>query len=623
MLDAQGNAISYPLSETSIEKLLLSQDHEYQIGGWNESKPDYPYCTAAIIRSFDADPFGVQSIVRRELQNENPAVRFGLCGAVRLIQNQRPELIENLLDDFLQSLDLREVARSGDGTPSEQIIDILQLAFQYSTKAVDTHLAQSFSRFRPAVQKNIVRVYERQFFVQRDRWKKTKEKSERKEVSESENAAIQRLLAWAKDDTLEIEVRRDSVQALKSACTCATTAMLRHFDFLLGYYAIISANEEPPANPPKILLPNQRPETQPDQLQLYRRNQLWGFFKQNLRLCLHEICKAEPLKAFDLVCGCLENPSEPLDDDFKALCVSLLGELGRDYRLQPRVLPHIWRGLMDYESAWVRTKAIHATEDMFSSSSTSPPANLVETIIIHLQDSKVDVHQAALRVVSTFPGWFDKRQSIEVLSCLARHLNAYGDDKYQLEKICIGILNISCRNTRLKPVALRMVESVFPTGERYVDKEIAEQLIHFCKPSDKIAALVAKNIGSYLCKHDRDRHNHYGFSMRLRMFKWLHQLPEKTHQRVADNLLSSAEEMAGNDYWESMHFASLFAHFRMAGYEQAVLESVIKALPEEPRFDTLRADLHKIAMIAAGNASLQAGDERTAATTFEKGKRGA
>ena len=531
VLDALGEGVRYPLSEASIEKLLLSQEHEYPIGGWKDGKPEYPYSTAALVRSFDADPFVVQTVVRRELQNENPAVRVGLCGAVRLVQDQRPELIENLLDDFLQSLDLPEVARSGDGTPSEQIIDILQSAFRYSTKAVDTHLAWSMSRVCASVQKNIVRVYQKQFFAQRDRWKKTREKSERKEVSESESAAIQRLLEWVKDDTLEIEVRRDSVQALKSACTYAATAMLSHFDFLLGYYAIISAIEEPPADPPKILLPNQRPEPQPDQLQLFRRNQLWSFFKQNVRLCLREICKGEPLKAFDSVCGCLDNPSEPLEDDFKACCVSLLGELGRDYRLQPRVLPHIWRGLMDYESAWVRTKAIHATADMFSSSSTSPPANLVETIIIHLQDSKVGVHQAALRVVSTFPGWFDKRQAIEVLGCLARHLDAYGDDEYQLEKICIGILKISCRNTRLKPVALRMVESVFPTGERHVDKEITEQLMHFCKPSDRVAGPVAKNIGTYLAKHERDRYNDYIFSDRLRMFEWLHRLPEETHRR--------------------------------------------------------------------------------------------
>ncbi len=135
VLDALGDGIGYPLSEPSIEKLLLSQDHEYPIGGWNESKPEYPHSTAVIVRSFDADPYVVQSIVRRELQNENPAIRFGLCGAVRLIQNQRPELIRNLLDDFLQSLDLREVARSGDGTPSDQIIGILQSAFQYSPSA--------------------------------------------------------------------------------------------------------------------------------------------------------------------------------------------------------------------------------------------------------------------------------------------------------------------------------------------------------------------------------------------------------------------------------------------------------------------------------------------------------
>ena len=81
--------------------------------------------------------------------------------------------------------------------------------------------------------------------------------------------------------------------------------------------------------------------------------------------------------------------------------------------------------------------------------------------------------------------------------------------------------------------------------------------------------------------------------------------------------------MAGRDYWESMHFASIFAKFRMARYEQAVLDSVIETLPEEPRFEALRADLFRIAMIAAGNASLQAGDRKTAAASFERGKRGA
>ena len=163
------------------------------------------------------------------------------------------------------------------------------------------------------------------------------------------------------------------------------------------------------------------------------------------------------LEAFDLVSGCLSNPLEDLENGFKACCVSLLGELGRDYRLQPHILPLIWRALVDYGSAWVRAKAIQAAGEMFSSSTASPPANLVDTIIVHLQDPKVVVHQAALRAVSRHPSWFDEKQSFEVLKCLYAHLHAYRDDKYQLDNICNGILIIGYRNGRLKLFALRMV----------------------------------------------------------------------------------------------------------------------------------------------------------------------
>ena len=623
VLDMLGNAVAYPLNEACIKRLLLSQDHYSSFRNRPDEEPDYPHSTAVLVRSFDANPDSVQGIVRRELQNESDRVRFQLCGAIKLIQNQRPQFVENLLADLVQSLELREDARSSSETPSGQIIHILQSAFRYSAKRVDAFLAESMTRVRPAVQEDIVSVYRGQFFDPMASWEERREQQNRTEVSEPEKVAIQRLLEWAKEDSFDIEIRRGSVEALKVACTYTTAAMLGHFDFLLGYYAIVSGEERPPSPPPKILLPNQPQNAQLERLDQFSRTQQWNNFKQGLQTCLKEICKAKPSEAFDLVSGCLNNPLEDLEDDFKACCVSLLGELGRDYRLQPRVLPLIWRALMDYGSAWVRAKAIHATVEMFSFSSASPPANLVETIIIHLQDSKVGVHQAALRVVSTFPGWFDKGQLIEVLECLARHLHAYSDDEDQLEKICVGILRIGCRDERLKLATLRMVESVFPTGEEFVDRKIADYLMHFCKPGDRIAGLVAKDIGTYLARHEKDHYNYYGHSERLRMFEWLHQLPEATYQRAADDLLASAKEMAKRDAWEACHFASLFAHFRMFRYEQIVLDTVANALPEEPRYEAFRTDLHQLAMIAAGNSSLHAGDKRIAAEFFAKGKNGA
>jgi hypothetical protein len=167
-----------------------------------------------------------------------------------------------------------------------------------------------------------------------------------------------------------------------------------------------------------------------------------------------------------------------------------------------------------------------------------------------------------------------------------------------------------------------MIESVFPTGEELVDSKIAEKLIRFCRPNERIAQLVAKDIGTYLGRHDRDRFNHYTYSRRCRMFEWLHELPAETYQSVAGDLLASAKEMAERDAWESCHFASLFTHFRAFRYEQTVLETAANTLPEEPRHESFRASLQQLAMVAAGNAALQAGDTEAAKACFVAGKGG-
>ena len=618
VLSSLGNFDVYPLSEACIEQLLLSQGHYRSFPYRTGQKSNYPHSTSVLVRSFDADPESVRSIVRRELQNESDDVRFQLCGAIKLIQNQRPQFVENLLDDLVQSLELREVRRSSLERPSGQIVHILESVFRYSANKVDSFLAESMTRVRPAVQEDIVRVYRGQFLDHSVSWEERRKQRNRIEVSESEKAAIQRLLAWAKDDNIEIDIRFSAVEALEVACDYAMAGMMGEFDSLLGYFAMVGSKDRPPDPPPKILLPYQTPNPQLEQLDEFGSSQRWISFKQRLQTCLEKICKAKPSEAFDLVSGCLNNPLEELDENFKACCVSLLGKIGRDYQFRSRVLPLIWRGLMDYDSPWVRTKAIGATVEMFSSSTASPPANLVDIIIIHLQDPIVGVHLAALRAVSWRPEWFDERQSLEVLACLAVHLRVYHDNKYQLEDICDGILTIGNRDERFKSFALRMVKSVFPTGEKIVDESIAKRLIHFCKPSDSIAQLVAKDIGTCLALHKRDEYNHYGHSDRPDMFDWLHKLPKATYQGAAEDLLASATKLANRDAWEAFHFASLFANFQMFRYEQRVLETARNALSKEPRNEAFRTDLQQLAMIAAGNAALQVNDAETAEKCFSK-----
>lgn len=364
ILVALGDSVAYPLNEVCIERLLLSQNHYHPIGGWKDGKPDYIHSTLALVRSFDAEPQSVQSVVRRELQKQQDYVRTQLCGALKLIQEKRPQIIFSLLNDLMRSMEFYEDERLGIQTPSGQIVHILQAAFRHFPKQVDQFLGESMDRIRPAVQEDIIRVYRDQFLDRIIEREKRLERKNRDEVSECEEVAIQRLLTWVKNDRLEIDVRTDALEALKIACRYATAGVLMHFVALLGYFAIISGEKYPPATMPKILLPGQEDNNpQLEQLNEFNRRQQWRLFKLELQECLKEICEARPSAVFDAVSGCLIQSFEHIEEGFKACCISLLGEIGKDYQLRSCVLPLIWRALMDYSSAWVRSVAINATED--------------------------------------------------------------------------------------------------------------------------------------------------------------------------------------------------------------------------------------------------------------------
>ena len=618
-----GEQIRYPLNDVQIKRLLLTQEHSLLPRGFPSSEdPDYSHSTEVLIRCYDADSESLLRIIRRELQNENDYVRFQLCTAVELIQSERPQLAADLLNDLVRSLELSEHTFGGVVQPSHKIISILRSAFRYSAEIVDQALAESMTRVRPAVQEDIINVYRGLLFDRDISWEERLEYRNRTEVTEPEKVAIQRLLTWAKNDRFELNVRIRSLDALETACDYATTEVLNHFDSLLGYLAILCGQERPPDPSPQILTLHPKQPIHPiaEQFDEMSREQQWRNLKQRLQKCLEELCRVKPIETFETVEDCLKEPSAHLESDFKAFCMTLLGVLGRNFALRGRALPLIWHGLMDYESPWVRSRAIDAIVEMFSSSSSSPPANMVDIVLVHLRDPKVVVHQTAWRAVTRRLSWFDREQAEEALMLLGGYLIPYYEEKFQLEGICLAILHIGRREKSMKSLALRMVEQVFPTGNEHVDREIAITMTRFCDPSERIAGLVAKNIGSFLARHDRDRFSGVGDRDRELLYEWLHQLPGETFQLVASDLFVFAKEVAERDsHWEACYAASLFSHFRAYPYEHKVFENAIKALPNEPRNERLHKFLRPFAKTAAGNALLQEGDRTLAETYFGEG----
>jgi hypothetical protein len=62
----------------------------------------------------------------------------------------------------------------------------------------------------------------------------------------------------------------------------------------------------------------------------------------------------------------------------------------------------------------------------------------------------------------------------------------------------------------------------------------------------------------------------------------------------------------------------MFAHYYTFCYEHSVLEIAAQSLPAEQKLEEPRANLRKLAMAAADNATLQKNDDEIVRTYFAK-----
>jgi len=607
ILDHLGNAVTYPLPDSTIDRLLLSQRHSRPIGGWLDGEPDYTFSTTVLVRCFDASPESVQAVIRRNLRNAGERVRAELCEAVHLLQEMRPLIVLNLSQDLMTSLDLEEHDRFGDGVPSSKIVHLFDTAFRHSASQVDTFLGEAMNRARPAVQEDLVRVYRDQLFDRSSPRRSRGQPENESEVPGSVRIAINRLMVWITDDSLEPDIRSHALEALEIACSRATSEMLSRFDALFGYFALICEQEKPPAVPPRIVLPGEAANPELDRLNAFKREQDWHHIKERMNRCLQELCELRPSETADTVCNCFDDATANLGDAFKGSLVRMFGRLGKNYHVRPRVLPLIMRALMDYSSAWVRAKAIEASIEAFEYSPTSPPANLIDAIVIHLSDGMQVVHQAAVKAASTQPGWFKGETTLEALQRLAPRFVVYGDDRFELAAICECALRLGCQSALLKAVSFRMIAGVFPTGEGLADVQIVKELLQFADPPEEIAVPVARKLCLFLARYERDR-NSYQYSEREDIFRWFRRLSTAQVDAIAPDLVTSAVAVAQRDTWECCQFASLFAHFRKYVYERDVLTLASGGIPDERRFDKFRVSLKDLAAIAGANAMLESGD---------------
>lgn len=596
VLESVGGFYTYPLDEVYVRNLILSQDHHALAVAFQREASTYPNSISVLVRSYDADPESVTRVVREQLESDIDQLRLSTCGATALIQKERPTIALDVLEALIRSLNLYDVSETIYG-PSTKVIPILRAALWQSPVIVDQALGEAFSKARPAVQGDILSVYRPM--------RRSDDDVNQLHAPDSASVVIDRVLGWVRNEQLPVVVRNEALESLESTFRQFPSQGISKLETLIGYLAITSTQEEPPDGPPMLEIPGRARDQFTDQLDRETDRIRWNNFKRGLAECLSVLGSHDAQNISRAIADCLDQPLDQINHEFKAHCIWILGEVATGYDIRPQVLPYLWGGLMDFGSPSTRAQAIEATIKLFRSG-VAPPPNMIEMVLIYLADEYVVVHQAALRAVTQRRYWFDNSRTNELLGPLAAQLSAYKQNPYQIDDICEAILRVAKTDPRWKPVAIRLVETAFPTGEELVDENIAYSLTRFSEPSEAVAVPIARFVATYLSQHERDHHNNFGPSKREQMIGWLRNLPMEYFRQIADDLLNGALQVAKRDTWEGCIIAGVFAHSMEFGQEHDVLKAVLDGIPGEPRREGQRNMVKRLLDAATENASLQA-----------------
>ena len=411
---------------------------------------------------------------------------------------------------------------------------------------------------------------------------------DRARFDEATALAFRRCLAFMQDHRIDLEVRKEFADALESACRHHPDVAMVDFDTLLGALACLCAQEEPPGPPPRIILPGEPPSPPLLRgLEQEHRRVTWMGFRDTVAKCLEKLARERPRPVAERLLACFAGLDSKTHESLKAKVVILLGELGRDRDLLPRVLPLLWVALMDYGSVLIRCRGVEAIVRCFEGADCDPPPNVVEALVLHLKDTYVMVHKAAIRAISWHPGWLTREQAEDAIQQLAGWASSYRKrESFELREICRPLVLLTRAVPEMRYSTIRFVTELLPTGEFLVDLNLIEMLTDHVEPCEEGAHCVVPRAAAWLAGHRRDPLSDHADDAREEAYGWLRSLTEETYSEGRESLLKAGRQVAASgDVWGALRFAAVFAAFGDFQAEAEVLGLARASLPEGRRHE--------------------------------------
>ena len=597
VLVALGSTAS--LSDIAIKNLFSWQYRERLIGSSRE--PDYPNSIAVLLRILQNEKSRVVKNFKELLLVDDKHIRVNLCKTMDILQGQLPEICNDLLPIFIESLELPDDRY--DESADACAMECITTAFIFEPKKVDEYLFDQFLKQPLVIKEEIAKIYKN--LIRKEAFDKTNHEVE--EVGIAVGLALKRCLQIIRDENMDLSVRDEAASTLSLVKYLQSIDKKECFNSLLGFYAMIVSQETPPELR-KLWTPDDMHQTK-ELKALNKQNEqfLWSGFKNKIEGCLDNL--AENIESND-ICDDLIKTFESLNskdhEKFKGRLTLLLGSSGKSFNNLPKVLPVIMKSVADFSSTLGRHYGLRALSDIYRYRSVKPPENVIDIAIVHLFDQYVGVHKAAADFIEKVSWALNDNQRLEAFNGVANLIRVYkSEDLYYLKDLFSCLILVAKNNPKLKRITVMMAESIFPTKEMYVDVDIAKNFMYAFR--DEYPNPIIDMVLDYLLRYSSDRYNGYENSDREKFTKWLINMPGATFVKRKNDLLKCGLTIAKKDAWESTIIAALFNKFEDFESEASILKVAAETTGKENQ--TLNFSKKLMSMSYAANINKQIKDK--------------
>jgi hypothetical protein len=580
------------------------------IGVPDDSPRNYVGGNFAIKVTGTKAPNILSNVLKEQLKSDSKHIRFNASHVIQALIDDFPELIRQMVDPLIDSLELEDDIDNGisaDGAACRLLAAIYVRHPDYTQEKLNEGYRRSSSDAR----EEIVCVY--RFIVMGGRSFSEYDQEMAPHFEDCIRRTVSPLLQIVSGLAHPVDVKAVAAETLETIGIYHPECLLEHLDGLLG--AVANLTHE------SALMGENEPKNVVETLERQGAQATYSRITRQIIDAVKGICTRYPRVVLERLREIIPNldSNQKQPAAYKAELAALYGELGRNTELLPEVIPELYKLFLDFSSVLVRGSSIEAITKILEKHDDILPQNMMELLIVYLTDPYVYIHKSAVRAIQRLKP-SDREEIIRIVSSLLVLDQCYEKEPYFRKEILHALVRVTREDDfLLQRVTVSVVAKHCQIREFYVARDAVKEFERLLPRLPEIYLTdFAREMISFLGRYKRDRFNDETFSDRYNFLLHLFKCPKEVITANLSGLRDAALTKAEDDPWDALRFVQLLSYFEMHEEAAALANEIEAAQDKVKRNEAAIRESKILGHISRAESLIQSGQVEEAINCLEQ-----